>query len=298
MVNQSDRKLVLTGASGFLGSVVLNKAIGSWQTVGLYLSHPIPPSPRLHTKRLNLTSHRAVRNFLQREKPDVIIHTAAQTRVDACEKDPKGCRELNELGTRFLAEAAAQAGSRFIFISTDLVFDGKRGYYSEEDIPNPLSTYAQTKRAAEKIVLKTCPNAVVARIAILYGKSPQHRYSFSEWLRKSWQMGRPTPLFYDQFRTPIWVENLADALLELAELDFTGIVHLAGLTRIDRLRFAEILAEIVGADKNLLVPRSMFDDQPAAPRPRDVSLKIDRARSILHTPFLSVEEGLTLAYGR
>ncbi len=295
-MGQSRKKIVITGASGFLGSVLLERAAASWQTVGIFHTHPIPTSPQVRTVRLDLTARQAVFDFLTAEKPDVVLHTAAQTRVDVCEKNPAVCQDINENATRHLSEAAASVGSRLIFISTDLVFDGKRGWYTEDDATNPLSKYAQTKRVGEEIVQAACPNSVVARIAILYGKSPQHRYSFSEWLRQSWEKGEPTPLFYDQFRTPIWVENLAEALLELAESSFTGILHLAGSQRIDRLSFAKIMARILGVDERLLMPKSMFEIPSTAPRPQDVSLKIDRVRSLLKTPFLSVEEGLRRAY--
>ncbi len=290
------RKILLTGASGFLGSVLLQKAAPSWETVGLFYEHPVAPLPHARTHRLDLTAEKDIRRFLRSEKPDVIIHAAAQTRVDLCEESPEACRRLNEAGTRTLAEAASELGSRLLYISTDLVFDGQKGLYAENDPTHPLSTYARTKLAAERIVQSACSNFVVVRIAIMYGRSPLNRYSFSEWLRTSWEKGQPTPLFYDQYRTPIWVDNLAEALLELAEKDFVGVLHLAGSQRVDRVRFARILAQILGANKKLIVPKSMFDVPARAPRPKDVSLKIDRARALLKTPLLSVEDGLRLAY--
>ena len=291
------KKLLVTGASGFLGSVLFQKAHSAWETVGLFKEHPIPDLPHARAHRLDLTDEREVRRFLKSEKPDVIIHTAAQTRVDACEKAADACRKLNVDGTRTLAEIAAELGARLLYISTDLVFDGKKGLYSESDPTGPLSTYARTKLVGEKIVRATCRNSVVVRIAILYGKSPQNRYSFSEWLRTSWEKGQATPLFFDQYRSPIWVDNLAEALLELAESDFTGLLHLAGSQRVDRVRFGRLLAKILSADERLILPKSMFDVPATAPRPQDVSLKIDRARALLKTPLLSVEEGLRLAYG-
>jgi len=290
------KKLLITGASGFLGSVLFQKAAPHWETVGLYLSHSAPTVKSLKSVRLDLTSEKDVSAFLQKFRPDVIIHTAAETRVDVCQTNPDSCRAKNINATQILSQLARKYHSRMIAISTDLVFDGTKGNYSESDPTHPLSLYAQTKAIAEELVLNTCSNAVVARIAIMYGKSPLQRYSFSEWMRKSWEKGQPTPLFYDQFRTPVWVNNLAEALLELASSDFKGILHLGGAQKIDRYSFGTILAGILGAPENLLIRKSMFDSHPSAPRPQDVSLNISLAQSILNTRLLTVEEGLRLAY--
>ncbi|NOY78383.1 MAG: SDR family oxidoreductase [Calditrichaeota bacterium] len=292
------KKLLITGASGFLGSVLFQKAASQWETIGLYLSHAAPPVTSAKRVQLDLTSEKEVSALFQEFQPDVIIHTAAETRVDVCEANPDSCKAKNIEASRILSHFAQNAHSRLITISTDLVFDGTKGHYSESDPTHPLSLYAQTKVAAEKITLDTCPDAVVARIAIMYGKSPLQRYSFSEWMRKSWEKGQPTPLFYDQFRTPIWVDNLAEALLELASSDFKGILHLGGAQKIDRYSFGKLLAGILGVPENLLIPKSMFDSHPSAARPQDVSLNISRAQSILDTRILTVEEGLRLAYSQ
>jgi len=292
------KKLLITGASGFLGSVLFQKAAPRWKTVGLYLSHPAPFVKSARSVPLDLTSERDVSTFFQSFRPDVIIHTAAETRVDVCQSNPDSCKAKNIEATRILSKVAQDYQCRFIYISTDLVFDGTKGNYSETDTTHPLSLYAQTKAAAEELVLKTCSNAVVVRIAIMYGRSPLQLYSFSEWLRQSWEKNQPTPLFYDQFRTPIWVENLADALLELAASKFKGLLHLAGTQKIDRYAFGKILAGILGIPDNLLIRKSMFDPQPSAPRPQDVSLNVSLAKSILATPLLSVNKGLKMAYQR
>jgi len=150
----------------------------------------------------------------------------------------------------------------------------------------------------EKLVQIRCENYVIARPALMYGRPTLQGTSFSEWLRASWGGGKVTPLFYDQYRTPAEVNNLAEALLELASGSFVGTIHLAGSQRIDRVAFGHILARILGIPTDLIHKISMQEATNVAMRPRDVSLNISKAQTLLHTKFLDCEKGLERAYGQ
>ncbi|NOY61208.1 MAG: sugar nucleotide-binding protein [Calditrichaeota bacterium] len=144
----------------------------------------------------------------------------------------------------------------------------------------------------ENSVHLLCKNHVIARAALIYGRSRGGGSSFSNWMEMRLRKNQTVPLYTDQFRTPIYAGNLAEMLLELAHSDFIGTLHLGGANRIDRYNFGLQLCSLGGYNPGLLQPTSMYDFQPLAPRPADVSFSIDKAKSVLTTKMLSTEEGL------
>lgn len=241
---------------------------------------------------LDLTAFQAVQKCLDAFRPDVIIHAAANSDLDECEKNPQAAEKINVVATKFLAQTAEAFGVRFIFVSSDMVFDGKTGFYSENDPVSPLAVYGKNKIDAEKSVHLSCKNHVIARTALIYGRPLGGGSSFSNWMEMRLRKNQTVPLYTDQFRTPIYVENLAEMLLELAQSDFVGTLHLGGANRIDRYNFGLQLCSLGGYNSRLLQKTSMHDFQPLAPRPADVSFSIDKAKSVLTTKMLSTEGGL------
>jgi len=225
-------------------------------------------------------------------RPDVIIHAAANSNLDSCERDQNMTYAVNVESTRYLNEAAVLLGSRLIFVSSDMVFDGEKGNYRETDPVFPISIYGQSKVMSEDILIGGGVNAVIARAALIYGRPVTGGSSFLVWLENQLKAGSTVSLYDDQFRTPVLVNNLAEALLELAENDFTGIIHLGGTNRIDRLTFGRQLCAAAGYNAGLLHAGSMFLSKPIAPRPADVSLNTDKAASVLQTRLLNTTEGL------
>lgn len=233
--------------------------------------------------------HKCIDDFC----PDIILHTAANSNLDSCEQNPHAAERINVAATECLAQAAEARGARFIFISSDMVFDGETGFYSENDPVAPLAVYGKNKADAEKKVQYICRNYVIARAALIYGRPKGGGSSFSNWIEQRLTKNQAVPLYTDQFRTPIYVENLAEALLELAQSDFIGTLHLGGANRIDRYNFGLQLCSLGGYDACLLRPTSMHDFQPPARRPADVSLSIAKAKSVLTTKILDTREGLS-----
>ncbi len=285
------KKYFITGAGGFLGGHVWWLARQQADAHGL--CHTFPPfHPDLEP--LELTDKTAVKSCLLRVRPEVVIHAAAMANLDTCEKNPDLAFAVNTQATQTLLDFSRQINARFIFLSTDMVFDGSRGYYRESDDCSPLSVYGCTKVAAEKYITQNYDNYVIVRAALIYGRPRLGGTSFSQWIENQLSQEQPVRLYVDQYRTPILVDNLAKILIELAESRFTGILHCGGPERIDRFSFGQKLCRIAGYDASLLLPASMTEDQPPAPRPRDVSLCSDLAASILQTPLLSCEQGLRL----
>lgn len=284
-------RILITGASGFIGSHVTRSAArAGWDALGTYHSHPVQIGCPL--VEADLTERAQVHDLVRGFQPDVIIHAAANANMDRCEDDPAEARRCNITATEHLVEAAENANAYLIFISTDAVFDGTRGLYSEEDAPNPTSVYAETKLAAEQVVLGRLP-AAVARTSINYGhRLAPHQGSFYQDVLNALQAGKRIPVFYDQFRNPIEVGHFADALLDLARHRYAGLLHIAGSQRCSRQDFAEVICRQFGLPTDLLDPRSQDEVTFRVARPKDISMRVDKARSLLSVPLPDLEMGL------
>ncbi len=272
-------RILLTGASGQLGSYLLQELrnhdlpavawTGSRTGVRFgYFLHPV-----------DLASPGAVRAAFAAARPTVVIHTAALARVTDCHRHPRRARRINVEGSALLARLAEQAGARLLHVSTDLVFDGERGNYREDDPPRPLSVYATTKADAEQAVLASRRVAVV-RVGPLFGPSLATRTAFFDEQVAALRQRRPLPLFADEWRSPLGLSAAARALLGVACSDFTGLLHLGGPERLSRLEMGRRLAAFLGCDPSAIVSTTR-DRMPAAePRPRDTSLDSSRWRGL------------------
>ena len=290
-------RILITGAGGFLGGhlAVAAARAGDDVTAAFHTRRP-EGGPAIRWVRLDLEDERATIELIRRAAPEIVLHTAAMSKPDECERDPERAKRVNTRGSGILARACAVNGARLVAVSTDLVFDGETPPYAEEAPARPLSLYGRTKLEAERTVLENAAGAAVARIALLYSRPALGGASFSEWLRTNWEAGKRTALFSDQYRTMIGGANVAAALLELARSEFRGIIHLAGPERISRLEFGRRLGARLGADPALIRPAAMADVASLASRPADVSLEIILARRVLRTPFLDCREGLAAVY--
>jgi dTDP-4-dehydrorhamnose reductase len=284
-------KVLITGGGGFLGGHLVAQAAGRFDVLATHRNRP-PGQRPASSVQIDLADAASVNKLMDGYRPQIIIHAAANSRLDECEAHPQSAFRDNVAATQNLASAAEKFGARFIYISTDMVFDGSGQFYRETNAPAPLSVYGRSKLEAEPIVCRL-PNYVIVRSALIYGRPADGGSSFSDWIENKLRNREPVPLYTDQFRTPILVENLSEILLELAESKWSGLLHTGGSARLDRFSFGRQLCDIAGYDAALLQPISMDDHRLPAPRPRDLSLCIEKAQLLLKTPILGVREGLS-----
>lgn len=230
--------------------------------------------------QLDLLEEHAVRSRFAAERPDAVIHCAALSRSQDCERDPGLAHRLNVETTALLAELFA--GGRMVFLSTDLVFDGKQGHYREEDSVNPLIVYAETKVLAEQRVLRH-PGHIVIRTSLNAGKSPTGDRGLDEQMLNAWRSGATLRLFTDEYRCPIPASVTARAACELLQSGAGGVYHVAGAERLSRWDLGCLLA---GAARHLqpkYTPASLKEYQ-GAPRSPDTSLDCAKVQRLLSFP--------------
>jgi dTDP-4-dehydrorhamnose reductase len=268
-------RILITGASGQLGGyLLLELRRRQWDAIawsgtraGQLFGFDLRP--------VNLADPDQLASAFEQARPTLVIHTAAITTLAACYRDPPSAWRINAHGTRVMAELSARAGARFLLVSTDLVFDGAKGSYREEDEPAPLSTYGQTKVAAEQAAL-ACPGGVVVRVSLLFGPSVIGRRAFFDEQLAAFREGRPVSCFTDEWRSPLGLLPTARGLLAIAESDHVGMLHMGGPERLTRLEMGERLAQHVGADSGLIVRTTRESFAAGEPRPRDTSLDSTR----------------------
>ena len=213
----------------------------------------------------------------RRQNPQLVIHCAALSRSPDCEANPTLARRINVEVTALLAKLAAEIP--FVFLSTDLVFDGRAGHYEESAAANPLGVYAETKVAAEQIVLAN-PNHTIVRTSLNGGASPTGDRGFNEQMRRAWRAGQTLRLFTDEFRSPISAEVTAHAIWELVALNRAGLYHVAGSERLSRWQIGQLLAARWPVLNPKIEPGSL-KEYAGAPRAPDTSLNCAKAQKLL-----------------
>jgi dTDP-4-dehydrorhamnose reductase len=277
------KKLLVTGASGLLGSHVARRAAGRFDTLGFFQSFQ-PRGAPVRLEPLDLADAPAVRSRLDAFRPDLIVHCAAMADADRAQREPDLARRVNVDATATLAQAARRLGAKLLFVSSDLVFDGRKDTpYVEDDPPSPLSCYGQTKLDAEQVVRAECDAWVITRSSLIFGASPRGDRGLDEKLGLALRAGRGVKLFVDEFRCPIAAGNLAEAILELAESAHTGVFHLAGPERLSRHEIGMRIARRFGWPTATIEAVSTRDVPMNPPRPANLTLDSRKARAALKT---------------
>jgi dTDP-4-dehydrorhamnose reductase len=286
------KRILVTGGSGFLGRYVMAALKDRYRVRGTYYSQT-PVHDTCELIRLDLTDMKTVHEAFATFHPDVVIHTAALSDVDACERHPDAAHRVNVQGTEAIARAAALVGARLIAISTDQVYDGGKGHYDEADVPQPLMAYGRSKLEGERRATAICPQTVVLRLALMYGWGTSSRLNFIDWLVQRLHEGQEVPLFTDQYRTPLYVVQAAEVIRRLIDApEVNGTFNLGGGERLNRYAFGLTLCEVFDLPKALLKPSEMGSTRGRAARPRDCSMNSARLSTLLQLTLLTVDAGL------
>jgi len=281
-------KLIVTGASGLLGSKIVELASEDYEVTPLY------NTKQLHhnSLKLDITDQKRVLNLFNELKPKIVIHTASETNVDKCETEKEHAWKINVEGTRNIALACSKANAKIVYISTDYVFDGEKGLYIEEDKPNPINYYGVTKLEGENQVVQHCKNYAILRTSILYGWHPW-KQNFVTWIINALKQNKELTVVEDHYNTPTLADNLAEIALETVQKDLRGLYHASGSQRINRYEFAKQTAKTFDLDSSLIKPIKMSQLTAwVAKRPKDSSLNTEKIRKKLKTKPLNITEGL------
>jgi dTDP-4-dehydrorhamnose reductase len=276
--------ILVTGASGYIG-----RYIRLFQPSHLPVIYQVHQNPLSLPDEISFDLRNDFDDIFQDKKIDCIIHLAAMSRMNDCEQDRPNAWAVNVQGSSRLVLLAQKHNSRFIYLSTDLVFDGEVGQYDETASPAPINYYGKTKRHAE-ILIQQLDNFVIARSALVFGAPVGNKKNFTTQIIENVRAGSPVPVFYDEYRSPIWVEDLAKAIWQLVENDFRGILHLAGPQDLSRAEMAEIVCEAYHLDKSLLQPRSSDEFAFLARRPKNCTLRSLYKENIFNFTFSSFQK--------
>ncbi|MGF1482108.1 MAG: SDR family oxidoreductase [Cyanophyceae cyanobacterium] len=282
------QKLLVTGASGFLGWHLCRRATDQWQVIGTTWRQRVE-IPGVCLIRVDLRHFKTLQELFAHVQPAAVIHTAAMSKPNACQQSPEAAYSINVTASLNLARLCAEARIPVVFTSTDLVFDGHNPPYSETAPVSPLNIYGEQKVAAEQGILKRSPRAVICRLPLLFGAATPSASSFMQPLVAALKAGQELRLFTDEFRTPVSAATAADGLL--LALNTQGILHLGGKDRVSRYQFGCLIAEVFGLSQANISPCRQRDIPMAAPRAADVSLDSSKAFSLGYRP-LPLQEQL------
>jgi dTDP-4-dehydrorhamnose reductase len=279
-------RVLIVGASGFVGGAL--QSVYGADAVGTYCNHPVEG---LH--QLDMRDAAAVQRLLREIQPALIIHPAAQPHVDWCEDHVQESHDINVTGTRNVAAAARAVGARYVFFSTDYVFNGAAGPYREDATLDPPNVYGRHKLEAERLIADTLDDYLIVRVCNVYGVERQGK-NFVMGLLAKGRQGEPMNVPSDQWGNPTYADNLAAAVRELAAASHRGVFHVVGPEHLDRVSFARLACRVFGLDPSFLRPRTTAELAQRARRPLRGGLDTSKVRGVLSTELLAPREGLEL----
>ncbi|MBL8001633.1 MAG: NAD(P)-dependent oxidoreductase [Flavobacteriales bacterium] len=292
-------RILITGSNGLLGQKLV-AALRNDPAVELVATSRggdrTPASLGDRYRPLDITDATAVDAVFDAVRPEVVIHTAAMTNVDACELDPPACHLQNVTATEHLVRASERHNAHFIHLSTDFIFDGLDGPYSEDDAPAPLSIYGQSKLDSESVVRGSrLAKWAIARTIIVYGIAEGlSRSNVVLWAKGALEKGQPIKVVDDQWRMPTLAEDLADGCIRIAKRGATGVYHLSGPDGMSILELVQRVGAFFQLDTSVVTPvKSDTLGQPAK-RPPRTGFVLDKARRDLGYAPRGLEEGLAI----
>ena len=292
-------KILITGANGFLGQhLTLFLAEKKYQVIACSRGEcRIPENLSFEYFPIDLADEKAVEALVAKVSPDIVVHTAANSKPDDCHVNREGCIQQNVTATEYLLNALATQSNnpRFIYLSTDFIFDGEDGPYREEDQPNPVSFYGESKADAEKLVAASKCKWTIIRTVLVYGiTANMSRSNIVLWVKSSLEKGTKINVVDDQWRTPTLAEDLAEGCLLVAEKEAEGIYHISGKDMLTVYDIAKQVAQFWNLDLSLISPISSASLNQEAKRPVKTGFVLDKAIANLNYNPHSLQEGLAL----
>ncbi len=283
-------KVLVTGSAGLVGRQVVKDLSNSHQVFSCYNESKPEYGDSV---KMDLKNHEMISSVLTEKKPEIVIHLGAMTGVDLCEKERTSASEINTKATEIIAKECSKLNSFLVYVSTDYVFDGNLGMYKEDDVINPLGFYGKSKLEGEKVVQNFSANWCIARTSTPFGLHPTKK-SFPMWVIENLQKQKQIDVLIDQFTSPTYIPNLSRMLIEISERHITGIIHTAGASKVSRYQMACMVSDKLNLDSTLLKQISINKMKWVAQRPKDSSLDVSRASSILNEKPQKIDQSLNL----
>ncbi|HUQ65111.1 MAG TPA: SDR family oxidoreductase [Flavitalea sp.] len=296
-------KILVTGANGLLGQTIISQLLGKkYDVVATGRGRERVVADKLLGylyKDTDITDGPAIEQVIIDQRPHVIVHAAAMTQVDQCELNKQDCYNINVTATRFIIDAAKAVGARFIFVSTDFIFDGNSGPYSENDEPSPVNYYGSTKMVAEKAVMESGLDYAIARTILVYGIVPASgRTNIIGFVKQNLEQNKIIKMVTDQVRTPTYVDDLAAGIILIIEKNGSGIYHLSGEQQMTPYDIGIEIARYFNFDENLVIKASSEEIKQPAVRPVITGFDISKAKRELGFKPKTFQEGLNELFGR
>ena len=287
-------RILITGASGLLGVNIALEAAPENQVTGVS-NQLMLQSDQFDLITQDLLAPGAVERLLEKTEPDWVIHCAALANLEACEANPEQAKKLNSELPGKLAAIVARGGARLLHVSTDAVFDGQRGEYTETDSPNPLSVYAKTKLEGEYAVAQANPDAIIARVN-LFGWSLTGKRSLSEFFFYNLKANHPVMGFTDIYFCPLLANHLGQIFLQMLSIGLSGLYHVVSSEYASKYAFGLEIARKFGLDERLITPTSVSQSSLKAVRSPNLTLRSDKLARALSKPIPSLSTGLDHFY--
>ena len=284
------KKLLVTGASGFLGWNLCQQAYANWEVHGTYFSHKVTiPNTTLY--RVDLTDFTALKQLLERVQPDAVIHTAAASKPNFCQTNREVAYAINVDAAVNIVSLCSDRNIPCAFTSTDLVFDGKNPFYKESDPVCPINHYGEQKAIAEQ-KMSEYPKVALCRMPLMFGLPSPVASTFLQGIVSNLKAGKEVNLFSDEYRTPASGKAASQGLLLAVEKQVEGILHLGGKERVSRYDFGLLVADVLDLPTETIKPGLQADVVMVAPRSPDTSLDSSKAFALGYQP-LPLREELT-----
>ncbi|OJT94532.1 MAG: hypothetical protein JJ59_00175 [Candidatus Micrarchaeum sp. AZ1] len=282
-------KVLIIGINGLVGSRFAALKNGSYDIYGTFNSHK---NVNKNYFELDVTDRDATFRLIERIKPSYIIDTHAISNVEYCELHQEEAWKVNVEGTRNVAEASKKFAAKYIFFSTDYVFDGRKFNYTEKDKPHPLNYYAKTKLAAEYILSALDINHITIRTSVIYGNGSMNKISFPLWVIDELRNSRSIRVVTDQYNKPTFSDNLVEFIEKLCKKDENGIFHITGSEFISRYEFAKLIAKTFNLNDKKILAITSAELNQVARRPGSVNLSTEKAERVTRLKTIGVEDGL------